>query len=105
MPFILPLQLALVMTPEVPVCCAAFNPWDDSLLAVAAPHNVRSYRLDLATAAAKPNNLLMLVSSSWYSSLAIAGVGCKSRENRPAGTSIIVSASCMAVWSLTSAQL
>jgi hypothetical protein len=55
------LQLALVITPEMPVCCAAFNPWDDSLLAVAAPHNLRSYRLDLVTAAAKPNNLLMMV--------------------------------------------
>uniref|UniRef100_A0A383W626 Uncharacterized protein n=1 Tax=Tetradesmus obliquus TaxID=3088 RepID=A0A383W626_TETOB len=53
-------KLALVITPELSVCCAAFNPWDDSLLAVAGPHNVRSYRLDLVTANAKPNNLLML---------------------------------------------
>jgi hypothetical protein len=55
------LQLGLVITPELQVCCAAFNPWDDSLLAVAGPYSVRSYRLDLVMANARPNNLLMLV--------------------------------------------
>ncbi|KAF6260716.1 hypothetical protein COO60DRAFT_1637364 [Scenedesmus sp. NREL 46B-D3] len=53
-------KLALVITPELPVCCAALNPWEDSLLAAAGPHSVCSYRLDLATATAKPNNLLKL---------------------------------------------
>lgn len=54
-------QLAMTIKPDLPVCCATLNPWDDTLLALAGPRLARSYRLDVVAATGKPNNLLTLV--------------------------------------------
>eukprot|EP00878_Enallax_costatus_P010135 GHUV01010580.1.p1 GENE.GHUV01010580.1~~GHUV01010580.1.p1 ORF type:complete len:1050 (+),score=361.27 GHUV01010580.1:412-3561(+) len=53
-------KLVMTISPDCQVCCATINPWDESSLAVASSHLVRSYRLDLAGATDRPNNHLML---------------------------------------------
>lgn len=102
-------QLALVITPELPVCCAASNPWDDSLLAIAGPHNVRSYRLDLVTSNAKPNNLLMLVRTHQAARVdqqPRQGQGdCRNTADRAGAVCVLPFASCMPLWCTKQVQL
>lgn len=40
------------------------SPWDDSLLAVAGVHVVKTHRCDVRASTSKPSNVMMLVSGA-----------------------------------------
>lgn len=43
---------------------ACLSPWDDSLLAVAGVHVVKTHRCDVRAGTSKPSNVMMLVSDA-----------------------------------------
>lgn len=72
------MQVVAVIRADLPLCCAALNPWDDSQLTLAGPACARSYRVDAASGSSKASNLLMLVSSLMRAQAASSGAAaCK----------------------------
>jgi hypothetical protein len=57
-------QVVLTINCDGPAVGACLSPWDDSLLAVAGVHVVKTHRCDARAGTSKASNVMMLVSSA-----------------------------------------